>query len=263
MRTFLRLPAAGAFGLGLWLLGLTACNEERPASAGPVVSPGAGGALASAAGATANAAGVTAQAGASGAGGHVGSNAECCTATDPCGWADDGICDCSALYAWDAADCGGTMTQPTVECCAEDNPCAWQLDGFCDCNALYAWDTVDCENDVLECCTEDNECQWADDGLCNCGGIFDWDALDCSMGSAPEGWTCATAYYEASDGCDCGCGVPDPDCNTTALASCSYCWGSLAGGCSNFETQLCPGTINPENNALCTMPVDAAAPDAQ
>jgi hypothetical protein len=30
----------------------------------------------------------------------------------------------------------------------------------------------------------------------------------------PNGWTCAPAYFNATDGCDCDCGIYDPDCGT-------------------------------------------------
>lgn len=30
--------------------------------------------------------------------------------------------------------------------------------------------------------------------------------------TAPAGWICDAAYYNNGDGCDCGCGVFDPDC---------------------------------------------------
>lgn len=29
----------------------------------------------------------------------------------------------------------------------------------------------------------------------------------------PPEWTCDAARFDAADGCDCGCGVPDPDCD--------------------------------------------------
>ncbi len=32
----------------------------------------------------------------------------------------------------------------------------------------------------------------------------------------PEAWTCAAAYYQSGDGCDCGCGIADPDCPVDA-----------------------------------------------
>ena len=28
----------------------------------------------------------------------------------------------------------------------------------------------------------------------------------------PSSWTCSPSYYNATDGCDCNCGAPDPDC---------------------------------------------------
>lgn len=33
----------------------------------------------------------------------------------------------------------------------------------------------------------------------------------------PAGWTCPSEYYHSDDGCDCACGVADPDCDKTAL----------------------------------------------
>jgi hypothetical protein len=36
--------------------------------------------------------------------GYLGSD-ECCSNEDPCGWADDGFCDCGGHCFWDAADC--------------------------------------------------------------------------------------------------------------------------------------------------------------
>lgn len=30
---------------------------------------------------------------------------ECCDVSDPCAWADDGVCDCYATCDWDLADC--------------------------------------------------------------------------------------------------------------------------------------------------------------
>jgi hypothetical protein len=30
------------------------------------------------------------------------------------------------------------------ECCADDDPCGWADDGYCDCNGTAAWDSMDC-----------------------------------------------------------------------------------------------------------------------
>ena len=62
----------------------------------------------------------------------------------------------------------------------------------------------------------------------------------------PPGWTCRAEYYGAADGCDCGCGVIDPDCADGMVASCDYC--QLAGSCNWLN---CPGYIDPAQNWLC------------
>jgi uncharacterized protein (TIGR03382 family) len=48
----------------------------------------------------------------------------------------------------------------------------------------------------------------------------------------PDGWNCPRRYYDTLDGCDCGCGIPDPDCRDSGVGTpgqgvgvegCSYC----------------------------------------
>jgi cysteine-rich repeat protein len=69
----------------------------------------------------------------------------------------------------------------------------------------------------------------------------------------PEGeWMCEPAYYDAADGCDCECGIPDPDCQLAnqplygcpaAAEGCTvdgYCEIPGCGdGTFNEETELC------------------------
>ncbi len=43
-------------------------------------------------------------------------------------------------------------------------------------------------------------------------------------------WTCDPSYYDAADGCDCECGIPDPDCGLANQAL--YGCPSEANGCS-------------------------------
>ena len=64
---------------------------------------------------------------------------------------------------------------------------------------------------------------------------------------APAAWDCAASYYGTDDGCDCGCGLIDPDCPDATLQSCIYC--ANEGSCSD---DLCPGDIDPDNIATCT-----------
>ncbi len=83
------------------------------------------------------------------------------------------------------------------------------------------------------------------DGLPDCANGTDEDPSQCGASVPPE-WTCSASYYDALDGCDCGCGATDPDCADGTVGSCDYC--DDAGSCS---TTACPGTIDPANNALC------------
>jgi hypothetical protein len=63
-------------------------------------------------------------------------------------------------------------------------------------------------------------------------------------------WTCDEEWLGTGDGCDCGCGGIDPDCDSASVESCDYCWPAEAGGC-NLDDDTCPGTINPEDNSKC------------
>jgi hypothetical protein len=47
----------------------------------------------------------------------------------------------------------------------------------------------------------------------------------------PPTWKCSPYYYGSNDGCDCGCGAPDPDCGnqgcteaTCTDGTCDYCY---------------------------------------
>lgn len=42
--------------------------------------------------------------------------------------------------------------------------------------------------------------------------------------NAPAGWDCAPSYYDRNDGCDCGCGIIDPDCSNGGEEACDYEW---------------------------------------
>ncbi len=63
-------------------------------------------------------------------------------------------------------------------------------------------------------------------------------------GTVPAEWTCTPTYYDANDGCDCGCGVVDPDCGGSTSDLCDYC---LEGSCS---PESC-ADISADDNAVC------------
>jgi uncharacterized protein (TIGR03382 family) len=43
-----------------------------------------------------------------------------------------------------------------------------------------------------------------------------------AFAQAPPEWTCDPGFFDAGDGCDCSCGVVDPDCPTPAFADCQF-----------------------------------------
>ena len=52
---------------------------------------------------------------------------------------------------------------------------------------------------------------------------------------APADWDCAEGAYDSGDGCDCGCGVIDPDCDgDESRAACDTCNGT--GSCARFAS---------------------------
>lgn len=149
--------------------------------------------------------------------GCVPADATCCRAGDPCGWAQNGSCDCAAFFDWDAGDCEVCLpsdpyclvqsscpagcTADEGACCADGDPCGLAGDAACDCEGHYSWDDADCihcDNPdppcpvntcphgcttaemSPQCCQEGNPCGWTTDGFCDCGAQFTWDAQDCS-----------------------------------------------------------------------------------
>ncbi|MEC9466031.1 MAG: hypothetical protein VX834_09620 [Myxococcota bacterium] len=55
---------------------------------------------------------------------------------------------------------------------------------------------------------------------------------------ADETWLCNAGYYNTNDGCDCGCGIPDPDCPSSSVDACEY-------GCGPGQQP------NPNNPSQC------------
>lgn len=77
------------------------------------------------------------------------------------------------------------------------------------------------------------------------------------MPAPPSEWTCDPTYYGTNDGCDCGCGVLDPDCASAYSGACDTCADD--GGCGT-DADYCVG-IDPDNNAVCnTTPVWLCSP---
>jgi len=64
-------------------------------------------------------------------------------------------------------------------------------------------------------------------------------------GGVPDAWTCPQEYYGADDGCDCGCGVADPDCSASTSDVCEYC--TEDGSCAVDSCDQ----IDPADNTKC------------
>ncbi len=127
------------------------------------------------------------------------------------------------------------------------------------------WDTSQCTvsapvcgDGIIEGATEECDSSELDGAACTdfsfTGGILActtsclYDYTGCTSGVA--GWTCDPSFYGNSDGCDCGCGIVDPDCTDSTSASCDYC--ADIGSCDLVSCANANSTIDSANNAVCT-----------
>lgn len=179
---------------------------------------------------------------------------------------DDGTCEGTAT-AWDGqSDAGGGGGDPgggggdtggdTGDSVPDEWSCPAQYynsDDGCDCGCAVP--DPDCEGSAA------SDCQYCDDtGSCavnGCEEINPTDNTTCVEGeggasgggsgedSVPEGWSCPAGYFGADDGCDCGCGVADPDCSGSGSDVCEYCTGS--GYCAEESCE----EINSSDNTTC------------
>lgn len=180
-----------------------------------------------------------------------------CGAFDPdCDANDIEACDrCDFEGSCSAGECPGTIDPDNISSCdPPDPPADWvcvenfYADGnvcHCGCGAV----DLDCPDDSIDSCQNCEVC-----GYAACDIIVDPEDI-ASCRPTPPGWTCSGHPYGDgyADGifCDCGCGVPDPDCGTLAASSCEVCsveYGSCA------EDHQCTG-IDPEDNTRCIDPV--------
>jgi len=151
----------------------------------------------------------------------------------PSGWT------CNAAYydAHDGCDCACGILDPDCEvvdaelynCPAEAIGC--NVDGACrvvpaawTCNDAFYDDNGGCD---CGCGAVDPDCDRPGQTLYGCptGATGCNNDAECSI--VPSSWTCTKAFYDALDGCDCGCGAYDPDC---AVA------GQTLHGCPNGST---------------------------
>ena len=119
---------------------------------------------------------------------------------------------CSAGYVGDL--CGNAPSAPdaggTVDTGSDGGiPSSWA------CNSSYydANDGCDCGCGAIDpdCSLSGQTLYGCEEGqVCGATGVCEAPATE--EPSQGDGWTCNPSYYNANDGCDCDCGIPDPDC---------------------------------------------------
>ncbi|PKN56436.1 MAG: hypothetical protein CVU56_16230, partial [Deltaproteobacteria bacterium HGW-Deltaproteobacteria-14] len=135
----------------------------------------------------------------------------------PAEWA----CNPAYFDAFDGCDCAcgaldpdcGKAGQQVYGCapgsgCEPDATCTAPLPEGWTCNASRYGSGGQCDCD---CGAYDPDCDTSSQ-VSNCapGGTCQPDGT-CTL-SIPAAWTCRDRWYAADDGCDCGCGAWDPDC---------------------------------------------------
>ncbi len=158
-----------------------------------------------------------------------------CGATDlECTGTAVGACDDCTQPGSCATDCSEVDLSNNAVCAAVSgwtcDPSAYG-DGYCSCG---------CGAPDIDCA---DSASWACEVCDDPGTCSDYDCLNIDLAQnwscdASSPWTCDATYYEALDGCDCGCGIVDPDCSSTDAADCDFCSGvgSCAGTCSDIST---------------------------
>jgi hypothetical protein len=136
-----------------------------------------------------------------------------------------------------------------------DVPNAWTCDwasygdSFCDCGCGII--DVDCQGEnALSACDNSSAFGACSEHDANGAAVLDpahnWQCVK----TVPSGWTCSLeSYDDAQNICDCGCGVADPDCTSSAATACDTCNNS--GACASYKSVGDCSIISASNNARC------------
>jgi hypothetical protein len=155
-------------------------------------------------------------------------------------------CNASGSCAGTNAECPGRIDAMDTTKCIKP-PLGWSCSNvlYSDgkiCNCGCGAPDPDCKDATLDSCDScDGGCAHAD-----CPSSIDPD--DNSVCYVPPGWTCGDFNY-GDQFCDCGCGVPDPQCGDATLASCDFCTSS-----SCTAGYGCDDRIDPKDNTRCVKP---------
>ena len=116
-------------------------------------------------------------------------------------------------------------------------PAADYGDGICHCGCEAG--DFDCDSPTQATCEADG---------CRDGFVVDpTDTRYCIAGEnppvdggpAPAEWVCDSTWFGTGDGCDCGCGVLDSDCESDSISACS------TNSCPNANDGFIPDVLDP------------------
>jgi hypothetical protein len=165
-----------------------------------------------------------------------------------CGAADP---DCQSAFFCNAPLCNATECAICHDNTGRTVPCDNSLlDWKCDAQRFGSGDGCDCGCGVPDPdCGAGNGCS---DHGCRADACKRCSDLSLSedrlVGCASSAqWTCELSHYGTQDGCDCGCGIADPDCGSgngctdSACQSdkCDYCHQGSSDGPADY--QICNG----------------------
>jgi hypothetical protein len=118
----------------------------------------------------------------------------------------------------------------------------------CGCDAVDP-DCTSLASDVCDKCDAMGSCSAQP-----CPGLIaDANNARCAHPTPPPEWRCAPATYGDSYTCDCGCGIPDPDCRTSTVDECEEC--PTCG-------YPCKDVLNPADTTQCNPPPSGWTCDA-
>ncbi len=193
------------------------------------------------------------------------------TCTVPSQWT------CSPIfYGAYGCDCGCGALDPacvdmTVDACdycsasgsCGTGPCPANIDPT---DNAFCSDPV-CGNNIVE---GDEVCDGTDLGGVTCvtlgyeGGTLtclpDCSGFDTSGCIIPSTWRCHPSFFGSGDGCDCGCGAWDPDCDDETADSCDWC--NMSGSCGVASCSSADNNIDPDKNWTCTVPAQWTCPES-
>jgi hypothetical protein len=175
-----------------------------------------------------------------------------------------GVCVASCKPECTGKSCGDDGCGGTCGVCGAASGCSGG--GQCvpsawSCNPAYfgASDACDCA-----CGAADPDCKDPSNPIAGCSSLQKCDGGGKCVDKVPAGWTCLPTQYDALDQCNCGCGVPDPDCaigsftvagcktgeSCSAAGTCQACVANCAG--KSCGDDGCGGTCGAcAGNTVC------------